>query len=217
MAPLRKKSLKAVWGLFSGVCLAYVAAQIYLFSIGWPRVSLREIGADTLAVTFTLAASLSNLPDFFSIVIYIKMWRHFTTKVDTDNSPGISIDNGEYGGIWVGEIGDEIASHGSHQQELPHDLNMDHNSGEENEHHARTVLKTLHWHLGLALVDMFLPVLGILGCSGVYVRFIYVMQILFYFWVPLLVIKKSFEQLDGMKDYLLQLLRSNTVDARVVH
>ncbi len=199
----------AVWILFFMVLWSQIAVQAYLFMRGWPRVKMSEIGPGTFLLMFTLAACIANTPDIISILIYTKMWRHFRTTVQPDlgDIPEIEMADDNYGGIWVGESVDELASYHSQEVETPPAVNMDHHSNEDQSHHARSVLKTLHWHLGFSLVDFSLPFIAILGCSEHIIRSIYFFQVVLYFWLPLFVIKKSFEQLNNAKDYLLHRLK----------
>ncbi len=204
----KRRSLKAVWLIFFMVFLSQIAAQAYLFMRGWPKVKMSEIGAETFLIMFTLAACIANIPDIISIFIYTKMWRHFRTTVQPDHGDilEMAMDNDNYGGIWVGGSADELTNNYSQEEEPPPvlDMNHIHSSNEENSHYAKSVLKTLHWHLRFSLVDIFLPIVGVLGCSELIIRSIYLFQVVFYFWIPLMIIKKSFEQLNGTKDYLLQ-------------
>ncbi len=126
---------------------------------------------------------ISNIPDLASVVLYLLIWKHF-------NGATVSTVPAEapFGGIWVGEVIEEPTA----------PIPMIAQSADDPEHKLESVLKVLQRHLKFCLVDLAFPFLTLFGCNKFVVYFMYPIQILCFYWIPFLVIKNGFKQLDGI-------------------
>ncbi len=104
MSKMSKVSFTGVW---IAVALFLPLSQMpWLFSItqqGWPVKQITEIGGNNPGYLIKLVSGtmvLSNLPDYLSILLYVKMYMLAKTTVQ----PELVIPNPEApGGIWMGE------------------------------------------------------------------------------------------------------------------
>ncbi len=163
-------------------------AVFILKSHGWPNVPIRSFGNSTGVLLTGTAILISNLPDFVSVIIYYIIWKHLKTPKECEEEL-------PYGGIWVGEVFDDPIPVVIHKN---NDL----------EHKIDSVMKALHWHFKLCLVDLALPILTIWACNKKAIYFLYPFQILCFYWVPFLVIKKGFSQLDGVIQHVAPMITS---------
>ncbi len=162
---------------------------LLLKSNGWPQVPMRSFGSNTAFVISGSAILIYNLPDLISLATYFAIWKHF-------NNASVSPVPYEpaFGGIWVGEVIDE-----------PAPTPMVAHETDDNEHKMEAVLKALQWHMKFCLLDLIFPFLTVFGCNTIAIYFIYPMQILCFYWVPFLVIKYGFKQLNGVAKHIAKL------------
>ena len=133
------------------------------------------------------------------------MLRHFS-KIQAQPPPAQEDNEAaeqEFGGIWVGgnedyPVGEE-ANEQQNQEQLPGPgLPNQDTSG----HNIEAVTKALRWHASLSLVDVSMLLLAPLICTGWGNLVVHSGQLFYCFWVPFLVIKNSFSQLDGFWSYI---------------
>ncbi len=179
MAALRKWSIKITWTVFLTVFILNQTVMrlyhLYLaWSRGWPGLGISNIGLQEATITNILGTVASNIPDLISMVIYFRLWRHFNAGVQDQEEA--------YGGIWVGE------------EYPPQPPPIGH---QNNEHGRKAVMRALGWHLKLSMIDVLTVVLVSFGCSKGVMALVYVSQAFCFFFVPFLVVKNGFGQLDG--------------------
>lgn len=117
---------------------------------GWPDVKVRVIAQHNqgylMKIVF-MSLLVSNIPDYFSIFLYVKMYMMAKTTIE----PEIEMGNEEaFGGIWVGEDALPV-----NQPENDFDPQINVTSNQQQDK-MRSILKFLKWNSLFCLVD-FLP------------------------------------------------------------
>ncbi len=183
----RRRSLVLVWMLFLPfLALTQGIVALLLISNGWPQVSMKNFGSTTGFMISGSAILVSNIPDLASVIIYFAIWKHFRTSVSSEHEE-------PYAGIWVGEMFDD-----------PPDDPLPNVHETLPEHKVESVLKTLKGHLQLCLVDLAFPLIALFGSNETAIYFMYPMQIVCFYWVPFLVIKNGFKQLDSVATHVVR-------------
>lgn len=95
--------------------------------------------------------------------------------------------------------------HHQHQQQQPQPQPHHHQQPSQgvDDHATSRVMRALRFHVLLSTVDVSLVVLSIFVCSPVVGKTVhYSFQLACCYWVPLLVVKSGFRQMDGMGRHL---------------
>ena len=205
MDNLRKKGLLAVWIAVMPFCgLCQLPWILSVQSYGWPDVKISQMDSQMLKYVNIASVILSNLPDMISIVIFLTMLRHFRNKVGLQPPPPPppAPAPGD-GGIWMGGNNDYPLGRGEvevqpQQQQQPNQVA----NSEASQEQLASVMRALKCHAILSLVDLAMVILGLFVCGplGNVIPFTY--QIVCCYWIPFLVVKSGFKQLDNMAEYL---------------
>ncbi len=207
---LKKKYLWTVWALFAPFLflsnsISYAIVKLH----GWPDIKSKDMGQSAVVLWVICGTVIVNLPDVISICIYFRMWNHFRTKIAQSSDFPDAISQNEldsYGGIWVGEANEPANDCLEHVQEHmpPENLNNQDNfsnSGQE----AKAVMDALRCHMFMALLDIVLATRAIFACSVTRGVLVYLFQVVFIYWIPLLVIVNGFQQFRRHGKYHTQL------------
>ena len=205
MVELRKVCLKSIplgtlfiWTLIE--LSWYLPATYY----GFPDVPLEEIDPANMMPAMVLILFLTNLPDLVSIGIFIKMHLHFKKNGSNAIHPILAnhqmVPPDEFGGIWVGGIGDYPVGGNPDDQDNSHAAQAGNDDyQQQSEHGAKKVMKTLKRHVMFCLTDVSILALAFAFCHPLSKPAGYLYNISFSFWVPFYVIKSSFKQLENIK------------------
>lgn len=196
------------------VCIAIWITELVFFPVsqvpwylivvskGFPEVSMNEI-MQPQKPEFALVAVVNNLtnnlPDMISVSVYLKMvWslRRLVqpsadltpTNQEHDTSSDLA-----YGGIWVGE-GPELENHSP--PPLP-------NENSQASHNEKNVMRALKWHALLSLTDVALVTFAYFYCISGGKELGNICQILCYFYIPFLLVRFNFKQLQGIETQML--------------
>ncbi len=227
MAKLKKRALFAVWAMYLPYALLCQLPWLSIFLWhGWPRVPMSRMEPIVFLWCAISTAVVSNTPDYVSIFLYCKMARHFRSQDSlelgeqqpNDNMSSNSVV--DFGGIWVGGdmgsldvmfnnfVGE--SPEGSPPQQLPPPaINSPNHDSNSNPHHgAEAVMKVLKWHMCLCLLDVFFAILTPLTCTPVGKVTYHFNILVSCVWVPILLMKNNFRQLDNLGKSLLDKLCS---------
>ncbi len=183
MPKLAKISCVAVWMIeFIFLLLCQLPAIISLLMIGWPRRGIQDIvntNFDILMKMLFATVLLANVPDFISIVLYIKMFLLARKNVQ----PVLGGEDLPFGGIWVGDDDSQVVA------ALNAQLNQ------ANQDKIRAILKMLRWNAVFCLLDMAGGVVwNQLVCKGTLALITaYTYQTLVCFWIPTLILASNFK------------------------
>ena len=70
-------------------------------------------------------------------------------------------------------------------------------------------MRVLQWHVALSLIDVSMVILMPFICMPWGNLVVYGGHLVYCFWVPYLVIKNSFNQLDGLCSYIMKKLKGS--------
>ena len=107
MVKLKRKSAAFVW-VSSFLCFfgSMMPGLLLTTRQGWPKTKYSKLPPWVIFATVGSNFALANVPDYFSIAIYIKMWRHYksiSVHPDIVGQEDHPQDAEPYGGIWVGD------------------------------------------------------------------------------------------------------------------
>ncbi len=157
---------------------------------GWPDVKVTEIAQHNegyLMKVIFLNMLVSNLPDYFSIVLYVKMYMKSKTAIE----PEIEMQNQlAYGGIWVGEDALPV-----HQPTHHIDAHIQATNNQQQDK-MRSILKFLRWNVLLCLVDLLSPIVwNQLICEGIYAIILcYTFTNVTCYFIPMLILGVNFKK-----------------------
>ncbi len=197
---LRKKYLWSVWALFVPFLILSLSTTHAIMKFhGWPSVKSEDLGHRAIILWSISGSVIANLPDVISMCIYFRMWKHFRTKVDQgsnlpDDTNWNEVDS--YGGIWVGEANELANDYIENAQEQMPPENMNNQVDSANSgHEAKAVMDALRCHMLMALLDVVLGTRALFACSVTKVVLVYCLQVIFVYWIPLIVIVNGFQQI----------------------
>ena len=125
---------------------------------------------------------LSNLPDYVSAVYYFRMWLHFKKLTIASNSvvPKVTLDQRRKSVSTISSSGPVVAKTASSTSQ-------------------NASMRTLQTHVAISLADVLLVPFGFMFESQVH-HFFYLAHCnaLIGFWVPLLVVTRDFNQINGV-------------------
>ncbi len=156
---------------------------------GWPDVEVTEISQNNegyLMKVLLINMLVANLPDYFSIVLYVKMYMKANSLIE----PEIEMQNPEaYGGIWVGE--DVMPEN---QPANDFDVHIQAVSNQQQDK-MKSILKFLRWNALLCLVDILSPIIcDQLNCLGIYAQiFCYTFTNFTCYFIPMLILGTNFK------------------------
>ncbi len=193
MSKISKVSFTGVW--IAVVLFLPLSQMPWLFSItqeGWPDKQITEIGGNNPGYLIKLVSGtmvLSNLPDYLSILLYVKMYMLARTSVQAELP--VVIPNPEApGGIWMGEDLPHLEDNYVVQQNSQNALHND---------KMKSILVFLRWNAMSCLLDlasglvydqlMCQGILGMIACLT--------FQNLVSHWIPMLVIGTDFKKFRG--------------------
>ncbi len=209
---------------------------------GWPGVPMTELEPEVFLWSTAGTIAVSNIPDFTSIVVYVRMLRHFRRQKkskaavlkqpvaapEVEAAAAAAADEA-YGGIWVG--GDAVSldvkiNNFVGDQDLPNlpqslqqhysppmppvlsaaaggDVGAAGGAGGaggavDSDHGEKAVMKAIKCHVSLCLVDAVLTFTTIFVCSPHGKIVFHLVVLVNGIWVPFIVIKNSFKQLDSL-------------------
>ena len=194
MEDLRKKSLFSVWLALFTHALLYFASVLLLNGGEFVATSARNLEGLTWSrrVAYIMwRIVFNNIPDFASMVLYLKMTRHFNSTVQ----PSAAVDQNEEeqnGGIHpvqaIQDLDDEFGGNSSSPPLPAIPVEDDNNS---------KILQILRVHLATSLLDVSVNFVLLLPNPARRVALFHLMLGLG-FWVPMAVIKTNFKQMDNM-------------------
>ena len=189
MGRARRFGLLSVWATYASYGLLYFAGV--LASSGGrlmltPGGRYWDMGAAGKLLFISAKALFANSPDLASMYIFLKIRRHYKSVHPTPPPPAQEDQGG--GGVHpVGLFAEEDAPADNEEQSQ--------DQGEE----VSRIVRILRLHVATSLLDVlangafFLP-----GDSRVF-AIVFLLMVLTY-WVPLLVIKANFTQMDKMAE-----------------
>ncbi len=193
---MTKRSCLLVWVIYFPFLFIYnlvIYAPIVIAS--WPNIpDLRKIEHGVLTGAMVASTFAYNLPDFFSLAIYMKMSIHFKKKNNIVQPVSeIQMESVELHGA----VMDVLNNH-----EMP-------NLPTQNEHKdARRIMAKLVVHLSVTMLDLAVSLVNaflVYSLAGRILMKLY--MVVFCFWLPLLVIKANVKELEDMVPYLNRLMR----------
>ena len=186
----------ALWLCFpTFFILCQVLFLLPVLITGWPGVKLTQLA---LTKAGLIQLSTSNIPDFASIIIFVKMRLHFRKKnaVHPIIVQQPSLDSGA-GGIWMGGNGDHPMDEANGEdQDIHNGPNVNNAEQEDTRHKAEAVMKALRRHSCLSLVDLTAAINFFFMCNQVSKIAVYFYVPGICFWIPLFVIKSSFKEMS---------------------
>ncbi len=213
MNRLRRRSLAFPWlsslgyllALYGTILAANGGRLMYRPGGNYWRLSTRQRLA--VAGAFALA---TNFPVLASMGIYLAMRRHFggqqqqqqpssnqvdvaAASVEDNNSifPADSVEEKE-----EEEKEEEEGGEGGKQQ----GTEVQPKVLEGQEHEAKRVMRILRLHLALSALDVLSAINLLIPSQALRLIFGYHLGVMLAFWVPLVVIKANFKQMDDMMD-----------------
>ncbi len=192
MSRVTKVSYLGVW---TAELLFVPLGQVpWLYSIsqnGWPARSISEIELKNrgyLVRIIFMTMVLSNVPDYLSILLYIKMYLMSKKLVQ----PEIVVQNQEgFGGIWVGDNVPELEGVAQVPQvHVPNGQQQD---------KMNTISKLLKWNVVFSLVDLTSIILwDQLNCLGTLaISASFTFQNAISYWIPMLLLAINFKKFRG--------------------
>ena len=191
---LRKKAL-----LFPKIMLlpflvpSLLVGYAIVISYGFPSVRIHQLDKGA-GLGYIAGVVLLNVPDFISLGIYCKMLLHFrksNTAVHPNAEAPINEQLEEFGGIWVGGNGDFPMAEVENPPPIPN------GNPDNSDHNIKAVMSTLKKSVILSLLDMSMALAAFTYCHPLGLAIGHLHQIMAGCWIPFIVIKSSFKQLDG--------------------
>ncbi len=232
MDRLRYLCISLVWGIeLILIPLCQLPWYLTAKDHGWPERRIMDIlvssyDDDVVLKTITVTVLISNLPDYFSIIIYAAMmWHHINHKNTIEPITEEEFEEEQFGGIWVGETlddgavqpGAEISTERNTTPPLPPNstlqgniqqaghagLDGNDNSDTEHCHKWQCVMPVLRWHVALSLFDVASTAINVFYCQGELGKMlIYLVQMLCCYWIPLVMITKNYKQMGSIWQYV---------------
>lgn len=169
MNSLRKKCVFGVWMTY----LVFISIYLFtlyttLFSFGYPKTPYYNMQYGQRFTTNAIFMTIVNVPDLFCAIVYGKLWKHLR-KTSVQPTPQQNIDT------------------------APNVQNPTSTSEK-----ANSVMKTLRLHILTCFSDFVLVGAAFISNFG-YRRFlIYHMFIFQAYWVPLIVVRSSFQHMRNL-------------------
>ncbi len=187
MSKLTKISFWSVWiteMFFLPIC--QLPPIISLLMNGWPAISIASIVETNRGVLIRLlfaTALISNIPDYLSLLLYIRMFTLTKQSVQPVNHE----QELPYGGIWVGDNDPQVEAIINAQSNNANQVKM------------RSILKMLQWNTTFCLIDLAAGLIwDHLVCQGTFAHIVaYTFQTLVCFWIPMLVLGSNFKWFDS--------------------
>ncbi len=154
--------------------------------------NIQEVSRFAIISAMLISNVFYNIPDFISIIVYLKMTKHFSKK-----STYVHPNPSDQEGIWVGDV--EVPE--------PPNNHEDEETQQGQTSESKAILKKLRVHISLCLLDMAYHVLNavlVRTVAGSIIIKVYLVVICV--WLPLFVVKANVKQLDGMSMYAMALL-----------
>ncbi len=165
MSKITRISFIGVWTI--EIIFLPLGLMLWLFGIsqqGWPEVKVMTIAHHNegylMKIVF-MNMLVSNIPDYLSILLYVKMYIIAKTTIE----PEIEMQNQEaYGGIWVGENVLPV------NQQPPNDLDAQVQAiGQQQQDKMKSILNFLKWNSLFCLVDFLTALLWeLMICQGIF-------------------------------------------------
>ncbi len=190
MSKVKKISFIGVW--LAEVIFLPLGQMPWLVGItylGWPETNITDIAQNEegylIKISF-INMFFSNLPDYISILLYVKMYKLAKTSIQ----PEIEVPDLEaFGGIWVG---DNIELEDEHVG-VAHDnaLGTSHQQDK-----MKSILNFLRFNAIFCLSDCIAPLLwDFLICQGIHaVIFCCTFQNVVCYFIPILVLGTNFKK-----------------------
>ncbi len=160
--------------------------------------NIKDIDRWALIGSMLISNFFYNIPDFISIVVYLKMSKYFSKK-----SVYVHPNPPDQEGIWVGN--NEVAA-------PPHVANHQDETHQDQTNESKAILAKLRLHVTVSLMDMAYHVINavlVRTLAGSIVIKVYLVVICF--WLPLLVVKVNVKQLNGMVNYVIEFITCQSV------
>ncbi len=189
MTRIKKISFFVVW--MGEIIFLSLGQMVWLVNVtqqGWPATYISDIVQNNpgfLIIVFLKSMVLSNIPDYLTILIYLKMCFLASKTVQ----PDIEMQNQEaHGGIWVGENVVIQQEQNVDVQEPP-----THSQHQDN---MTSIYRCLRFNVIFCLVDFsFAIVWGQLMCQGTVATIVcYTFQNLTSYWIPMIALVINFEK-----------------------
>ncbi len=194
MAKLRKLALILTWTLYLFCTLAYLIVVLIVnngeFLMGpggifWHMTDLEKF------VFFLTRGIIFEVPDWFSIALYMSLRRHFKKSyVHPAQVQQESVENNDEGVFPAGAFFDE-------PENLP-ELPPPNPIQSDPSHEIVKVMKILRLHLVTSFVKFLLCFIHFVPNLSAKIILVYHSFLISAFWIPLVVVKANFSQMDNM-------------------
>ncbi len=189
MSKIMKISFFGAWiGEFIFLPITQTVWFVSVSQQGWPETRISEIAQNDdgflISVIFK-SFVVSNIPDYLSILLYVKMYFLANKTVQ----PEIEMQSQEpYGGIWVGE--DDLGQQESNSYFQALATNSQHQDK------MRSILRFLRFNAIICLFDLaYAVVWDLLICQGTVGRIVcFAFQNLVCYWLPMLTLSINFKK-----------------------
>ena len=149
--------------------------------------ALEDVEQNTRLTARMGSMLVSNLPDYISVIYYVKMWLHFKPPHTSGNSVAPSMPEADQESSHQGQ--DSVSTNA-----LPDDPTADLSATRR-----KSAMRTLKSHVILALMDILVEPLA-LFIKGKRCKFFFLAycNAVVGFWLPLVVITRDFNQINGV-------------------